>query len=162
MRKLETIDEAKLTKNPFAELLTISAASRTSISEFVVSEEVEELLVGKKFPIDRVQKVSIYYTVGIRDKIYKLSLQAKSLLFYILYNLDPNRDYVQINRQYYMSQNKVKSHNTFRAALVELCENQIILPTGIYNTVYWINPKYIFPGNRLDKYKNKIEITHEI
>jgi hypothetical protein len=68
------------------------------------------------------------------------------------------RDWVQINREYFMSKYGVKSVNSFKDALKELQRYLIIVSTH-YDTVYWVNPSFMFNGDRVKKYPNNLNVV---
>lgn len=164
MTKLEQIDESHLKVNPFSYTFKVPVNEIIKSDEFekVEDEEFSEgLILNKTYYAERMQSTKIYYCVDCKEGIYNLSDKAQRMYLYILYNLKRGKDWIQINREYYMSKNNVKSINTFNGALKELVSEGFIATTA-YKSVFWINPNLFFSGNRLAKFPNAIEVKQEI
>jgi hypothetical protein len=71
------------------------------------------------------------------------------------------RDWVQVNKEYFMSKYGVKSVNSFKDALKELQRYLVIVSTH-YDTVYWVNPSFMFNGDRVKKYPDNLQVVSEI
>lgn len=151
MRKQQDVDESKMIVNPFSYSLKIK------ITELVETAETFNFGVGDKkveivTPVEYDSYTKVFYHNGIRDIIFNLSPQAKSLYLFVLYNLDTGKDYLQMNSQWYMTKNNVSSINTFKGAVKELCRHGFLSLSVDYNDVYWINPQLFFHGNRIKKF----------
>ena len=161
MRKQQNIDETMMAVNPFSYSLRVNV---TELTEVIIRKELFSTAQTKETRITNIEYDSytkIYYHAGIKDMIYKLSPQAKSVYLFILYNLDSGKDWIQLNRQWYMTKNEVKSINTFKEAIKELCRYCFILQNVDYNDVYWINSQLFFQGNRITKYTNNIVVKNK-
>jgi len=90
---------------------------------------------------------------GMKDR-------SKSLLLWIMYEIDPNEDYLWINRKRYMEEIGVSSINTYKAAVNELVRYCFIGLTVVPG-VYWINPDHFFNGSRIKKYPKSVIIKNE-
>jgi len=157
MNKLEVYDEKNLIKNPFEYSLQIPVTSMYSSNSLTKNME-DGVVVHKEILLEQTQSVKIYYCSDCKQYVANLSDKAQRLYLHILYTLKPNKDYIQINSEYYMKSNNIKSINTFKEALKELIRYNFIAPTE-YKTVFWINPYLYFAGNRLTKYPNNIVKT---
>ncbi len=158
-KKLEIFDESKLVNNPFTYSLVIPTTRVNSDKFNYIPSEVigeEGTFVLDTFHIEKTQFVRMYYCSGCKQFVYNLSDKAQRLYLYILYNLDRKKDYIQINREDYMSKNNVKSNTTYLAALEELIRYSFIGNT-IYKTVYWTNPFLFSSSDRLSKYPDRIQ-----
>lgn len=158
MKKLQEIDESKLLLNPFVNNLQIEATKLTETNKFVLSDGVQ---VHVSTLIEKRQNVKLFYCTACKDMIYNLSPGAKSLYLFVLYNLESGQDWIQINSQWYMSKNSIKSINTYKEAVKELCRYLFLSQTVDYKDVYWINPMLFFSGNRIAKYPTKVIIKGE-
>ena len=156
MKRLEEFDESKLLVNPFAEVLRIPVTMKTATGRFVKAPD--EFYDAETYPVERTPYVRIFYTphIDIKHRVCKLTNKALRLYTYILYHLEPNKDYIQINQDHFMKLCSVKALNTFLEGKKELIRYGFITGTE-YKTVFWINPQIFFPGNRLSKYSDKIE-----
>jgi len=158
-KKLEQYDESKLVNNPFTYSLTIPATLMTSDTFKLLPPELqgeEGVFVKSTFYVEQTQSVRMYYCTGCKSMVYNLSDKAQRLYIYILYNLERKKDFVQINRDDYMTKNNVKSNTTYLAAVEELIRYGFIGNT-MYKTVYWTNPFLFSSSDRLAKYPDKIE-----
>jgi hypothetical protein len=159
MKKLQTIDESKLLLNPFVNNLQIEATKLIDTGKFVPDEDGTMIPVTAL--IEKKQNVKLFYCSGCKDMIYNLSPGAKSLYLFVLYNLDSGQDWIQLNSQWYMAKNNIKSINTYKEAVKELCRYLFLAQTADYKDVFWINPMLFFSGNRIAKYPGKVKIVGE-
>lgn len=159
MKKLQEIDESKLLLNPFVNNLHIEATKLTDTGKFVLDETGDPVQVSTL--VEKRQNTKVFYCPGCKDMVYNLSPGAKSLYLYVLYNLDSGQDWVQINTEWYMTKNNIKSINTYKEAAKELCRYLFLSQTVDYKNVYWINPMLFFSGNRIVKYPDKVVIKGE-
>lgn len=159
MKKLQQIDESKLILNPFVNNLQIEATRLTDTGKFV--RDTDGVLHPVTTIVEKRQNVKIFYCTACKDMVYNLSPGAKSLYLFVLYNLDSGKDWIQLNSQWYMTKNNVKSVNTFKDAVKELCRYMFLNQTADYRDVYWINPMLFFSGNRIAKYPDKVIIKGE-
>lgn len=160
MKKLQDIDESKMVINPFSYTLQVEATklidSRTVVSTpgyGYVTIETETLIEHKSY-------TKLFYCSGCKDIIYNLSSQGKSLYLFVLYNLTAGRDWMQLNSQWYMTKNNIKSINTFKDAVKELCRYAFLSQSADYNDVYWINPSLFFHGSRIKKYPSNVVVKN--
>lgn len=158
MKKLQDIDESKLVLNPFVNNLLIEATKLTETNKFVLSDGIQ---VPVTTLIEKRQNAKLFYCSGCKDMVYNLSPGAKSLYLFVLYNLESGQDWIQINVQWYMTKNSIKSINTYKEAAKELCRYLFLSQTVDYKDVYWINPMLFFSGNRIAKYPDKVIIKGE-
>ncbi len=159
MKRLQTIDESKLILNPFVNNLQIEATKLTDLNKFVADADGTMLPVTTL--IEKRQNTKIFYCTACKDMVYNLSPGAKSLYLYVLYNLESGQDWIQVNVQWYMTKNGVKSINTYKEAMKELCRYLFLSQTVDYKDVYWINPMLFFSGNRIAKYPDKVIVKGE-
>lgn len=158
MKKKQEIDESKMIMNPLANDLSIVATRRIDYAQMITDEDTGELIPTTNL-IEKNRNVKIFYGTGCKEMVYNLSPGAKSLYLFVLYNLEPNQDWIQINSQRYMTKNSIKSINTYKEALKELCRYLFIAPTLDYKDVFWINPMLFFCGSRINKYPDKVKIA---
>ena len=158
MKKQQEVDANKMIRNPLANDLCITATQRIDYGQMITDEDTGELVPSVSL-IEKDRNVKIFYGKGCKEMVYNLSPGAKSLYLFVLYNLEPNQDWIQINSQWYMTKNSIKSINTYKEALKELCRYLFLSPTLDYKDVFWINPMLFFCGNRINKYPDKVKIS---
>lgn len=155
MKPLPKIDIAKIGTNPFLVQLVIPVTKIVSSDDLVENEE--GAVVNKVLYQEQTQKIEIYYHECAGDNIANLSDKAQRLLLHILYTLKRNQDYYQLNKEHYMKRNKIRSMTTVSNAVNELIRYQYLVRSAQVG-VYWINPYRFYPGSRISKYPNNIQI----
>jgi len=102
-----------------------------------------------------------FYITSENRKIRNgLSLRAKELLLWLMDELEPGLDYIKVNKQRYMKELNIKSVNTYKEAIKDLVRYDMIAFT-VQPNIFWINPEYIFRGDRLKKYPNKLSVKEK-
>lgn len=155
MNKLEIIDEGTLSVNPFTYSLSIRVTKSTSMGKYKLSDSV---LLNDVYYYDRQQSTRLYHSRDNEEVISLLSPTSLRLFYFIANRMVKGNDWVQINREYFMSKYRVKSINSFKDALKELQRYLIIVGTH-YDTVYWVNPSFMFNGDRVKKYPNNLNVV---
>jgi hypothetical protein len=110
----------------------------------------------KIYKVERQQSTKLLKSAKNRQTVAKLLPAAKALLIYIMFQVEQNQDFVIIDKKEFMNENKI-SINTYKVALNQMIEQRFIKEAEIKH-VYFINPLYIFAGNRLNKYPEKCKI----
>jgi len=155
MNKLEIIDEGTLSVNPFTYSLSIRVTKSTSLGKYKLSDSI---LLNDVYYYDRQQSTRLYHSRDNEEVISLLSPTSLRLFYFIANRMVKQRDWVQINREYFMSKYGVKSVNSFKDALKELQRYLVIVGTH-YDTVYWVNPSFMFNGDRIKKYPNNLNVV---
>jgi len=118
---------------------------------------------GIKLPEEVLQDSEPYTKIFVgklnREIINKLPDRSKSMLLWILQELEAGRDYVYIPRKRYMEELEISSTTTVTNALAELGRVSFITPT-VVKDIYWINPMFIFRGDRVKKYSKTISFKN--
>lgn len=142
--------------NPLAESLHITGHKKIKdvINKFGNADKLETKLDGDKC-------VKIYEVSGYKAKMMKLNIRSKEMLLYIYHIVKYKQDYILLDREDYMKAHEITSINTFKKAIVSLCNEKYIYPHHLpeFKDVYWINPAYFFKGSRLAKYPHKVNYT---
>lgn len=143
-----------LAKNP---LLTGFKIDVTELEDKNTFESQDGILLHKLFYFERERSTKLYINPNNRKLINELSNNSKCLLFWIMFKIPANTDYLKITAKKYMNENNINSINTFKAALVELQANLIICASAVKD-VYFINPRLIYSGNRVKQYPKCLQI----
>ena len=98
----------------------------------------------------------VYNKASNRLFASKLTAGSKSLLLWLIFEMDYNEDYIWINKTRYMEENDISSINTYKKAITELTRYCVIYPMLGKRNVYWINPRLMFNGNRITKYPDSV------
>lgn len=108
--------------------------------------------------IDIGHRISTF-TDGILSWFPELSSSAKDMYMYIAHKLGYETDVIEITEERYCSEMNV-SRPTFYRAKHELTDRLILPRSGRRNT-YWVNPGYLYRGDRRKAYGDKIVETNE-
>jgi hypothetical protein len=104
---------------------------------------------------DMEANTKVYRNPDYRKLVSYMSASGKSLYLWIIYEIEPGKDWLWVNKDRYMEENRVSSINTYKSAIKELCTHLIISPT-LYKDTYWINPRIAYNGNRCWKYERNV------
>lgn len=162
MRKLKVIDETRLKVNPFLANLKIPATKVKDVGKYRYDLD-KGAMVGSEYHMEKVEHTKVYHNSGNYAIIAALSPAGKCMYLYLLYRLERGKDWLQINKQHYMTKHRITSVNTYKKGLNELGEKGIISPSSAYpKDVFWINPNFFFNGNRLIAYPDNMDLNGEI
>lgn len=153
--KKPKIDPEKLKNNPL-----VNEDFRIVVNKMIDEKSFkreDDLLVHKDYEMEKESITKVYTLPLYRKLVSTLSPRAKSLFLWLLYEIESGKDYIWINKYRYMEENDISSINTYKESIVDLIVPNIICAT-IYPDVYWINPRYFFNGNRMNKYQDHVEI----
>lgn len=151
--------------NPFSERFLIRGRKVSFEGEYKYDPEVAKIegtngLINRTAYIEADEFCKVYTDSSRRKHISKLSPRASQMFLWIMYKLRAGDDLVYINRKSYMHECDV-TKPTFLKATSELCDMNILKPQGKYQDLYWINPLYLYKGNRIKKYKNNVEYKED-
>lgn len=149
-------EEKDLGKNPFKINLVIPITTFVKENQFKVNGEGYKLPVEAE--LERTRYMRVIVSSERRLRIAALASCSRDLLFWILYTIERNKDYLWINKNRYMQEYNV-SLNTYKKALKELIKENFLIIT-VVKDVYWLNPNYFFPGNRVAKYPENVEVMY--
>ena len=120
--------------------------------------------ITKVFFAEQQPKTSVYNIPYIENVLFKeLSSSSRDLLSYIIYNIRTDED--SINLKYdKVCKEMCISKPTLSKAIKELVANSFILERR--QSVYWINPFFLFKGNRVTYYQthcpDSVDIVAEL
>ena len=147
------ITKEKLGINPFLTNLKVLVNNVKIAGQWSVDKDGDMLPVMME--LEKVPFSKVFLDSERRNMMVSLSPRAKDLLLWVIYECEPNEDWIWINKTRYMSETGVSAHNTYIGAVNELIRHGFIIRTTITN-VYWINPHYFFNGNRVKCFPNNI------
>lgn len=157
MKKLMEIDESTLDKSPFRCGLEIKC-SRSYVSDRYRS--VGGVLVNDSYLYDLQSRTSLYHSKLNDEVLMMLSLPALRLFIHIANRMESGKDWVRVNREYFMKLSGVRSVNTFKGAVRELVRYCIISPSH-YDLVFWVNPSFMFSGDRVRAFRGNVVVVSE-
>lgn len=118
---------------------------------------------GVKLPEEVLQDSEPYTKVFVgklnREIVNKLPDRSKAMLLWIMQELEAGKDYVYVPRKRYMEELDISSTTTVTNAFAELTRCSFITPSVIKD-IYWINPMFIFRGDRIKKYCSKFSFKN--
>ncbi len=143
--------------NPFtANDFVIKVRKRKDIHTFV--KDSDGILMNKEYLVEVESPTKLYPSPGLRQLVALLSAPSKALLFWIMFEMEPGKDYVVINQQRYMAEHQQKTDYAIQQGLFELSRYRLITPT-VVTDVYWVDPRYLFNGSRLKKYRKHKKVV---
>lgn len=147
------IDEADFIQNPL-----VGSDFKILINKVIDGKHlqlVDGVLVPTEIEYERGRYSKVYLKPEHRKMVSMLSPGGKSLYLWIIYELDAGKDYLWVNRTRYMEENRLTSVNTYKKAMAELVRLTFLCPSMVKD-VYWINPRLIFCGSRVNRYPNNL------
>jgi hypothetical protein len=151
--KKPVIDANKLGKNPFLLNLRIVVSKLTIPGQY---HKEEGILVPSEMDLERDASCRVYTDSERRLLMVKLSPRAKDLLLWIMYEVEPNIDWIWINKARYMDESGITTYNTYNSAVNELIQQGYINKVAKPANTFWINPAYFFAGNRVRTFPDKV------
>lgn len=158
------INEDDLGINPFTYSPEFQVRIREveAEQEFVHRESIKEGIITKPavkfkspYVVEQQLYTKIYRSTDLRKIEMGCSPRALHLLRFIEYTIKPGEDFIWINREMYLVEGDC-TRNTYQNAVDELIRYRLLYITT-YKDVYWINPSFLFCGNRIKKYPNNLK-----
>lgn len=163
---VEGFDPDNVGINPFVANLVVYAFNKRVTKQMVeIGDVVDDVLVsvGEKrsleFTLETSRMTKVFHNAAARKTLATLPARAKELLLWIMYELDPGKDYMVMNIARYEKENEV-SHNTYLRAVEDLIA-QAVISTTKWKNVFWVNPAIMFCGNRIHKYPDSVQIIEQ-
>lgn len=118
-----------------------------------VNADGQEVFIGQRYMgkdkmIDRRQYAKVYVEFIPLILQEGLSMAGIKMLFYIIGCLQPGRDTVTFNIKVAREKLKYKHDKSVYEGLVDLLKLGVIARKTGYTEQYWINPQFIFRGDR--------------
>jgi hypothetical protein len=155
-KKAKGIDESKLVYNPFCETLEIKISQIEDRSKTLVTDDGEK--VPAYYYVEKDKATRIYLSAANRNTVMGLSTGAMRMYMFILHDITPANDWITVLPEWY-KENGGKSLNVYKQAIEELVAAKYITPT-IYKWTYWVNPRFFYPGNRINKYPDNLKVMN--
>lgn len=151
-----SVDETKFIANPLVGIDFKIIVNKITDSKAFTKEG--NIWLPKEYELEKENITKLYTKAENRLIISRLSSSAQRLYIWLAYELECGKDYVWINKDRFMEENFIKSVNTYKTGLEELCRYLLIYPTlEAKKGYYWINPRLFFCGSRPNKYPNNVE-----
>lgn len=104
---------------------------------------------------DKRERTMVYTHKHLRTYISGLSPKSRTLYLWLIYSIEYGKDYLWINVARYMRETNT-SLNTYKDAIKDLCNANIMFPMLNQYNMFWINPLFFFKGDATNKYKDKL------
>jgi hypothetical protein len=156
--KKPAINEKKLPQNPFANSLVIPVVGKILENHYKIDKDATK--IPYEVELEYNPFVKVYSTKAHRLIVNHLQSCTKELMLWIMYSIEHGKDYIWINKKRYMEECSV-SLNTYKKALREMIRYGLLVPTGLYDNTYWINPDFFFKGSRVNKYPKNVQKKYE-
>lgn len=149
MKKSEAI-------NPFLFTFNLNVVQHTYVSNDKSAKEGSALKTTKQVSykyVEQQEKTSVYDIQMIEVILYKnMYASGRDLFLYIMYNMVKNKDYIKLEPEKVIRLLDI-TRNTYYSAIGQLMTAGVICKKS--NSHYWVNPAYLFKGNRMNHYDDK-------
>lgn len=99
------------------------------------------------------------YTADVLSFFPLLTSSAKDMFMYIAVHLPVGKDYMELREERYCTDLQV-SRQTFFTARQQLV-NRLIIPRTTRKHTYWVNPTYVFKGDRIAAFPGAVLLLNE-
>jgi len=147
--------------NPFVQALVINGVWKiTTLGRKGLEDGVSRKRGGHlTFHIfDKDSRCSVY-TDGLLNWFTSLTTSAKDMFMWIATHLPYEQDYLEMVEEKYCDEIQV-GKTTFYGARQQLT-NRLIIPRTSRRNTYWVNPTYLFKGNRIDRFPEQVVELNE-
>lgn len=121
-------------------------------------QTVNGIMQPKQYKFEKQLSSKVFRSAKNRNTIAELKASAQRLWLWITYEVAPSTAEFELNIKTYQKHNpKNSSINTIKDAIKDLTDKKLIKPSDRKN-IYFINPVYLFSGNRVKSYPEHVEI----
>lgn len=144
--------------NPFVQNIKLSVLqiddsfTLTSTAKVEIGALPKKIIIPNNFFIERIQKTSVFHLPNILDVLYKqLRPAGRDLFQYVTVMLKKELDYIELIHKKVCEDMNDISRGTLHSGITQLTQAGIICKRD--PKTYWINPLYIYNGNRIDYFR---------
>jgi hypothetical protein len=144
--------------NPFIQAFPITVIEKNQSYSVARTTDIVDGIITKSQKVtdtvqfDQQSKCSVYYIPYIENVLFKeLKSNARDLLLYIIYNIKSDIDFINL-KQDKVCKEMFCSKPTLISSIKQLSDVAILCKKS--QSEYWVNPHYIFKGNRIKFYTN--------
>lgn len=145
--------------NPFIQNFKLKAVKVIDKYNETRTSDISDGVVGKYKTVtewylaEQQEKVSVYDISYIENILFQeLKSSGRDMLLYIIYNLKKDTDTIDLPIEKVCKKISI-SRGTYYNGVTQLIDVGIICKKQ--TTTYWINPFYIFKGNRINYYNKQ-------
>jgi hypothetical protein len=147
--------------NPFKQEITVPTRNVNKYKNVFTKNKnnFEEIgFLKTKVTHEDISFTKLYHNTEYRNVLLNLSNEALKLWLYLMYSLEPNNEYVTINRPFVTKLLKLPNQSRLKYLLeTELIAKNILRNTEDKNT-FWINAEIAFHGSRIETFPENIKI----
>lgn len=152
-RKKPDFEKEKMGVNPFESGLQIYVNKK-----FKKVTNKYEQPDEQEYEYEATPYTKVFDVPGDKESLVDLPIRSKELYLWLIHSLTPAQDYLWIDKGVYMAKMKIKSLNTYKEAVLGLCNAGYISKHSRLANVFWINPYHFFKGSRINKYPTKVVV----
>lgn len=118
----------------------------------------------KENDLEAIPYTKVFEVEGGKHQVLDLPIRGQQLYLWLIHSLSSAQDCVWIDVRAYMKRMNIKSVNTYKKAVSDLCDGLYIAPhhKPKFKDVYWINPYFFFKGSRINKYPDRVYVKKVI
>lgn len=109
-------------------------------------------------PLDTATRCAVY-TDHIFNWFKGIPTAAKDMVLWIAHQLPYQQDYLEMDMEKYCKDMEV-AQSTFYACRQALI-NHLIIPRVSRKNTYWVNPTYLYKGNRIKNFRDNVKFYNE-
>ncbi len=145
--------------NPFVQNFKLELIQVSKSKKIIDTDDISDGIimkyetVSKTFMIEKQHKTTVYEIPFIETVLFRNDMKSngRDLLLYIIYNMVDNQDWINL-KQDKVTKQMGNSKPTLISAISQLEDAAIICKKS--QSEYWVNPFYIFKGNRIAYYNS--------
>jgi len=145
--------------NPFLQNFKLNVVKVNTTYYETKTSDISDGYVGKykkveeSFLAEQQDKTSVYNIPNINNVLFKaLDPRSRDLFLYIIYNIKKEEDIINLKLDAICSLTEMSKPTLIKSINI-LIDNAIICKKS--QSEYWVNPFYIFKGNRIDYYNKQ-------
>ena len=140
-------------KNPFLQSVRLKVYVTESKQLVIDTKDLNSVksTINTQQEFEKDPFTKLYNSKPFLNVFKQTSDTASKIFLYIAYNLDKDTDVISLDAEEVMEFVGIKSTTTYYKYIKELIDNAVI--TRKSNAEYWVNPLFLFNGNRIDYYK---------
>lgn len=140
-------------KNPFLQSVRLKVYVTESKQLVIDTKDLNSVksTINTQQEFEKDPFTKLYNSKPFLNVFKQTSDTASKIFLYIAYNLDKDTDVISLDADQVMEFVGIKSTTTYYKYIRELIDNAVI--TRRSNSEYWVNPLFLFNGNRIDYYK---------
>lgn len=113
-----------------------------------------------RYSYENIEYCKVYHTKEAKKELCSLSYPAMRLYVYIINDIGSAEDIITLNIDYLTKYFDLKSKSTVSNAIKELKDINLILKFD--GDIYFVNPEYIYCGDRMKKYPDNVRSVRTV